>query len=239
MVFLLNSQAQGVSGKNEQSTQTPWPGAQCSCIGCIGLRPALLSILRVIVLLLRATPVTASLTPLKDLTFKYLNETLKQRLYYDLIWSLFSSNNKAALYENTTSRCFFVRDCLKNTWHFISSSKRCLKTHFFPSSVSEAASLRVFMCLNNLFGFSDSSAIAFEHSTHIAFPNTLCPQLQISPKRTHPLIVSASYMTVSFAYNSVPLNRTIHSAKQQSKFSIILRAVHLAQKSLRPNAFQK
>jgi len=43
MVFLLISQAQGVSGKNEQSTQTPWRGAQCSCIGCIGLRPALLT----------------------------------------------------------------------------------------------------------------------------------------------------------------------------------------------------
>ena len=25
--FVLNSQAQGASGKNEQSTQTPWPGA--------------------------------------------------------------------------------------------------------------------------------------------------------------------------------------------------------------------
>jgi len=37
--YLLNSQAQGASGKNEQSTQTPWRGAQCSCIGCIGLRP--------------------------------------------------------------------------------------------------------------------------------------------------------------------------------------------------------
>jgi len=36
--FLLNPQAQGVSGKDEQSTQTPWRGAQCSCIG---LRPAL------------------------------------------------------------------------------------------------------------------------------------------------------------------------------------------------------
>jgi len=41
MAFLLNSQAQGVSGKNEQSTQTPWRGAQCNCIGCIGLRLAL------------------------------------------------------------------------------------------------------------------------------------------------------------------------------------------------------
>jgi len=41
MAFLLNSQAQGVSGKNEQSTQTPRRGAECSCIGCIGLRPAL------------------------------------------------------------------------------------------------------------------------------------------------------------------------------------------------------
>jgi len=39
MAFLLNSHAQGVSGKNEQSTQTPWRGDQCSCIG---LRPALL-----------------------------------------------------------------------------------------------------------------------------------------------------------------------------------------------------
>jgi len=27
MSFLLNSQAQGVSTKNEQPTQTPWPGA--------------------------------------------------------------------------------------------------------------------------------------------------------------------------------------------------------------------
>ena len=41
MAFQLNSQAQDVSGKNEQSTQTPCRGAQCSCIGCIGLRPAL------------------------------------------------------------------------------------------------------------------------------------------------------------------------------------------------------
>jgi len=40
MAFVLISQAQGVSGKNE-STQTPWREAQCSCIGCIGLRPAL------------------------------------------------------------------------------------------------------------------------------------------------------------------------------------------------------
>jgi len=39
LTFLLNSRAQGVSGKNEQSTQTPLRGAQCSCIG---LRPALL-----------------------------------------------------------------------------------------------------------------------------------------------------------------------------------------------------
>ena len=38
MAFLLNSQAQGASGKNVQSTQTPSRGAQCSCIG---LRPAL------------------------------------------------------------------------------------------------------------------------------------------------------------------------------------------------------
>jgi len=27
MAFLLNSQSQGVSGKNEQATQTPWRGA--------------------------------------------------------------------------------------------------------------------------------------------------------------------------------------------------------------------
>jgi len=40
MAFLLNSQAQGVSGKNEYSTQTPRRGRQCSCIGCISLRPA-------------------------------------------------------------------------------------------------------------------------------------------------------------------------------------------------------
>jgi len=41
MAFLLNPQAQGVSGKNEQCSQTSWCGAQCSCIGCIGLRLAL------------------------------------------------------------------------------------------------------------------------------------------------------------------------------------------------------
>jgi len=43
MGFLLNSQARGVSGKNEQSTQTPWCGAQRSCIVCISLRPALIT----------------------------------------------------------------------------------------------------------------------------------------------------------------------------------------------------
>jgi len=41
MAFLLNSQAQGVSGRHEQSTQTPWRGAQYSCIGCIRLWSAL------------------------------------------------------------------------------------------------------------------------------------------------------------------------------------------------------
>jgi len=41
MAFLVNSQAQVVSGKNEYYTQTPWRGAQCSCIG---LRPALVDI---------------------------------------------------------------------------------------------------------------------------------------------------------------------------------------------------
>jgi len=41
MAFLLNSQAQGVFGKNQQSTQTPWRGAQYSCIG---LRPALIKL---------------------------------------------------------------------------------------------------------------------------------------------------------------------------------------------------
>jgi len=50
MAFLLNSQAKGVSGKNEQSAQTPWRGApearvQCSFIGCIGLRPALAAVI--------------------------------------------------------------------------------------------------------------------------------------------------------------------------------------------------
>jgi len=30
MAFLLNSRAQSVSGKNEQSTQTPWCGAQAA-----------------------------------------------------------------------------------------------------------------------------------------------------------------------------------------------------------------
>jgi len=43
MPFLPNSREQGVSGKYEQLTQTPWCGAQCSCIGCIGLRPALIA----------------------------------------------------------------------------------------------------------------------------------------------------------------------------------------------------
>jgi len=37
MAFLRNSQAQSDSGKNEQSTQTPWRRVQCSSIGCIGL----------------------------------------------------------------------------------------------------------------------------------------------------------------------------------------------------------
>jgi len=43
VAFLLNSQSQGVSGKNEQSTQTVWrgaPGVRAQC-SCIGLRPAM------------------------------------------------------------------------------------------------------------------------------------------------------------------------------------------------------
>ena len=38
---LYNYRAQRVSGKNKEPAQTPWRGAQCSRIGCIGLRPAL------------------------------------------------------------------------------------------------------------------------------------------------------------------------------------------------------
>jgi len=45
--FLMNSRTQGVSGKkwtihlNNMSRGPQRRGAQCSCIGCIGLRPAL------------------------------------------------------------------------------------------------------------------------------------------------------------------------------------------------------
>jgi len=45
MAFLLNSQVLGVSGKNEQSTQTLCRATQGSFIGCIGLRPALWMVL--------------------------------------------------------------------------------------------------------------------------------------------------------------------------------------------------
>jgi len=45
-LFLLNYRAQGVSRKNEQPAKRygrgpQERGAQCSCIGCIGLGPAL------------------------------------------------------------------------------------------------------------------------------------------------------------------------------------------------------
>jgi len=48
MAFLLNSQAQGVSGKmnslrKHHGAGSQRRGAQCSCVGCIGLRPALVS----------------------------------------------------------------------------------------------------------------------------------------------------------------------------------------------------
>jgi len=45
MIFVsrfYNSRVQGVSGKNKQPAQTAWRGAQCSYIGCISLKPALL-----------------------------------------------------------------------------------------------------------------------------------------------------------------------------------------------------
>ena len=52
MSFLHYSRVQGMSGKNEQfqtakhhDVGPPETRAQCSCIGCIGLRPALLKIL--------------------------------------------------------------------------------------------------------------------------------------------------------------------------------------------------
>jgi len=49
MAFLLNSQAKGVSRKRNNLPKHHGAGpqrrgAQCSCIGCIGLRPALLAI---------------------------------------------------------------------------------------------------------------------------------------------------------------------------------------------------
>ena len=41
IIRFYNSRVRAVSGKNEQPAQTAWRGAQCNCIGCIGLRPAL------------------------------------------------------------------------------------------------------------------------------------------------------------------------------------------------------
>jgi len=38
--ILLKCQAQGVSGRNEQPTQTPLGEAECSCIGCVALNRA-------------------------------------------------------------------------------------------------------------------------------------------------------------------------------------------------------
>ena len=63
------------------------------------------------------------------------------------------------------------------------------------------------MCLNNLFGLSDSSAISVEHITQIAFPN-----MSVTPNllKRDP---SASYMTVSLAYNSVPLESNYPECK--------------------------
>jgi len=49
LAFLLNSQAPGASGKNEHlpkhhGARPQRCGAQCSCIGCIGLKPALVAV---------------------------------------------------------------------------------------------------------------------------------------------------------------------------------------------------
>jgi len=49
IAFLLNSKAQSVSGKmnnlpKHHSAGPPEEGAQCSCIGCISSRPALLTL---------------------------------------------------------------------------------------------------------------------------------------------------------------------------------------------------
>ena len=64
-------------------------------------------------------------------------------------------------------------------------------------------------------------------------------QLQISPKRTHPLIVSAFYMTVSLAYNLVPLESNHPYCKTTKQIFYNSTGCAPGTKKLRLNAFQK
>ena len=80
----------------------------------------------------------------------------------------------------------------------------------------------------------------FEHITQYVFPNmSATPNIPKKDRSTDRFCFLYDYMTVSLAVTRSRLNRTIHSAKQQNKFSIILRAVHQVQKRLRLSAFQK
>ena len=85
------------------------------------------------------------------------------------------------------------------------------------------------MCLNSLFGFSDSSAISVELITQIAFPNmSATPNISKKDPSTDRFCFLYDCF---FGLQLGPAWIELSSVKQQSKFSIILRAVHLVQKN--------
>jgi len=132
-----NSRAQRVSGKNEQLVQTPWRGAQCSRIGCIGLRPALLRIIKNLHIFQ---------TRWKTLAFtviNYIRELIAKKLDDNGIHSI------DGLYWNKSWWCLFhrrntysERSCLILCWGSIDNGIHFLCARMFcrrPSSEVSAS----------------------------------------------------------------------------------------------------
>ena len=140
----------------------------------------ILSILQVIVLLLRPTPVMASLTVFWKTSPSNISTKLSTTGFITTSPSTYGRYCLATIYSKLL--CMKITQVVASLGEIFSKrsahscSTHCLKTRFLPLSVSEVTSLWVFMCLNSLFGFSDSSAIYVEHITQIAFPNMCATQ---------------------------------------------------------------
>jgi len=158
-------------------------------------------------LLLRATPVMTSLTVFWKTSPSNISQRNSQA---QVLLRPHLPRAVAFLWQQYKLPCMKITQVVASLWEIVS---RTLETSLVVQSAAQKHASFPHLVKPHLCEYSCVSTICsvsvilqrFLLSTLHKLPFQICPQLQISPKRTHSLIVSASYITVSLACNSVPL----------------------------------